>query len=212
MQPGPSEPGPSQPRALTPNAEQNEEMVINESSLKFSLAAMRLTQRYRPPDDVLDKLLFISGYLSSLGPDNLMKLAPQIKNTVLEKRVKQVQKLVKIQRDEIDKKYGQDDDVRLTMQLSLVQSMIDEMRDEAQNNPAIAEVLNETREYDFNEFLPGGKKQVTLDGMVKELSTPTGFGILKTTPCMNYLSGQVQDYASWLANLPSPPPPAGDKS
>jgi hypothetical protein len=153
--------------------------------------------RYRPPAAALDILLMLSNYLRDLNTDSTGRfLAPHLKNVVSKQALENI---VRANLREINTKAGEDDDLRLTLRLSMAQEMLEQLRTGAQTDPGFAEVLNEQREYNFNEFLPGGRKTLTLAGMLDELGETDFMG---NAPCMNYVGGQVQDYLEELSGRP----------
>lgn len=156
--------------------------------------------RYRPPPAALDVLLMLSNYLRDLNTESTGPfLAHHLKNVVSKKPL---ENMVRAKLREINTNAGQDDELRLTLRLSMAQEMLEQLRTGAQTDPGFAEVLNEQREYDFNEILPGGKKTLTLAGVLDELGK---IDFLGNAPCMNYVGGQVQDYLDELSGRPRHP-------
>jgi hypothetical protein len=156
--------------------------------------------RYRPPTAALDVLLMLSNYLRDLNTESTGNfLAPHLKNVVSKKAL---ENMVRAKLREINTNAGKDDDVRLTLKLSMAQEMLEQLRAGAQTDPGFAEVLNERREYDFNELLPGGKKTLTLAEVLEELVKPDWMG---NAPCMNFVGGQIQDYLDELSGRPRHP-------
>lgn len=159
--------------------------------------------RYAPTSEVFSNLLEISGYLRDLGehtidpfltPSIPAKLQVELVNPVVEKRVRE--QLREIHRE------TKSNQIRWTRRMGHAFEVLKRMRERAQaGDEASLEVLNEKREYDFAEVLPGYKQTLTLAEMLNEVSTDRWNG----SPCMNLLGGQLQEYIVELYRLPKRP-------
>lgn len=90
--------------------------------------------RYRPPTAALDVLLMLSNYLRDLNTESTgIFLAPHLKNVISKKPLENI---VRANLREINTKAGEDDDLRLTLKLSMAQEMLEQLRTGAQTDPA----------------------------------------------------------------------------
>src|SRR5262249_27907128 len=89
------------------------------------------------------------------------------------------------------------DDVRLTGQWVAAKQVVGEMQAWASDDTSMKGILDEVRSWDFNEFFPMCKKNLTVDGMLEQVK--------EDRSCMNYLGGQVAGWLSELVKLPKAP-------
>ncbi|GII05149.1 hypothetical protein [Planobispora takensis] len=159
--------------------------------------------RYRPSVFVLSRLMEISGYLRDLGEFNIGPfMAPHIPENIQvelsgmgnEAGVRRMLKAIHAE--------STDGSIRLSRRLGHALDALKTLQSKADTDNSAAEILREKRKYEFNEFLPGGAKTLTLEEMLRELSTPDLLGV---TACMNFLGGQLQDYVVELYNRPPLP-------